>query len=136
MQEGGQRGQMGPLALWLGWGEESHLGSKGDIKKGVRGRMRPQGAAWGSETICPTGAAQPERTQGSEAPARPLAKRGQPPSPALEPREGLGTQALLVGRPQDRESGSGFPAWSSPRFGECMGPAGRNLEPYPESAEF
>lgn len=67
--------------------------------------MRPRGEDWGSETICPTGAAQPERTQGLEAPARTLAKRGQPTSPALEPREGLGTQPLLVGRAQDRESG-------------------------------
>lgn len=52
-----------PLALWLGRGEASHLGSEGDIKKGVRGRMRPQGKPGGSETLCPTGAAQPERTR-------------------------------------------------------------------------
>lgn len=62
-----------------------------------------------------------ERTGGSEAQARPLAKCGQPPSPALEPRESLGAEPLLVGGPQDRESGSGFPAWSSPRCGECTG---------------
>lgn len=36
-----------PLALWLGRGEASHLGSEGDIKKGVRGRMRPQGKPGG-----------------------------------------------------------------------------------------
>lgn len=32
-----------PLALQLRRGEASHLGSEGDSKKGVRGRMRPQG---------------------------------------------------------------------------------------------
>lgn len=111
----GPDGAAGPMARNLIWG------ARATSKRGVRGRMRPRGEAWGSETICPAGAAQPERTRGSEAPARPLAKCGQPPSPALEPRESLGTQPRLVGRPQDRESGSGFPAWSNPRSGECLG---------------
>lgn len=71
-----------------------------------------------------------ERPVGSEAQARSLAKCGQPPSPALESRESLGAEPLPVSGPQVRESGSGFPAWSSPRWGECTGPASRNLEPY------
>lgn len=40
---------------------------------------------------------------------------------ALESRESLGAESQLMGRPQDRESGCGFPDWSNPRWGEYMG---------------